>query len=173
MFRKPLDSKGRHFVSPLSTSLAAEPRTGSASIGIDQVDVQDYTTQISSDHSDVKPQAGSRGRTPWSVLMRKVIEGKFDVFRYTAILTSSSWFASTNATLTIKPSRTWYGMLKGLALPVNSGTVQPDRGGTLRKDIKLADLVAAGGLEKYIEALIRAELGVPQAVRTVKATAKS
>jgi hypothetical protein len=89
--------------------------------------------------------------------MKKVTEGTFDMFVFTATLTMSSWFASTKATVTIAPARTWYGRLRGPALPIN--------GGVLRKEIVLMDLVQAGGLEKYVTELVRKSLNAPQAVR--------
>jgi len=89
--------------------------------------------------------------------MKKVIEGKFDMFVFSATLTMSSWFASTRATLTIKPARTWYGRLCGPALPLE--------GGRLRMEIVLMDVVQAGGLEKFVLDLVRKSVKAPQAVR--------
>jgi hypothetical protein len=93
-------------------------------------------------------------------VMKKVVEVSFDMFVMKVTLTMSSWFASTNAELAISPARTWYGRLRGPALPIP--------GGVLSKNIRLLDVVEAGGLEKYVAELVRKTLRLPQASRTRK-----
>lgn len=90
--------------------------------------------------------------------MRKVITGRLDIFAYRATLKTSSWFASSVAQIRIGPSRTWYGALRGVVIPVPNGV--------LNVEAKLTDLIEAGGFEKYVHSLIRKAVSYPQAVRT-------
>lgn len=94
--------------------------------------------------------------------MKKVMHLQLDIFRCVAILRLPSLFTSPTGILTIKPDRTWYGRLRGPALPF------PD--GRFSEEVKTIDIVRAGGLKPFTEAMIGRVLNVPKTERRLAST---